>query len=199
MSLFDNVTFPLCAIKDVSKAENFPVDVQTNGVNEYRSTPFDWEYYTWTIPSWSILDEDKAKLASFLRQRKQGLRSFKFQDPDMPALVNAPMKSLGGALWQLSVPFDSTTPGEHPIFHPGTLTVRRNGFVTAHTFSVANGLPTLNVSGSSPTDTITVSGEIFFAVRLASPFGWTITALNSSNTPAAVRHTEIQLKEVFEY
>jgi len=95
MSLFDDVIFPLCAIKDVSKSETFPIDVQTNGINEYRSTPFDWEYYSWTIPSWSIIDEDKAILASFLRQRKQGLRSFKFQDPDMPFLTNALMRSQG--------------------------------------------------------------------------------------------------------
>lgn len=199
MSLFDNVTFPLCAVKDVSKAETFPVDIQTDGFNEYRSTPFDWEYFTWTIPSWSLLEEDKAQLSSFLRQRKQGLRSFKYQDPDMPELINAIMPNAGGADWLLAIPYDQDTPGNHPIFHPGTLQVRRNGFIVPHTFAIDAGLPYITVEGSSAADTIRVSGEVFFSVRLASSFGWTISALNSSNTTAAARHVEIQLKEVFEY
>lgn len=198
--MFDNVIFPLCAVKDVSKSETFPVDIQTDGFNEYRSTPFDWEYYMWKIPSWSIVQEDKDALVSFLRQRKQGLRSFKFIDPDLPRLVNAPMKNLGVNTWLLAVPFDATTPGTHPIFHPSdTIQVRRNGFIVPHSFAIVNGLPTLTVAGTSNADTLTVSGDIYFAARLDSPFGWTITALNSTNTPAAVRHSEIQLKEVFEY
>ncbi len=201
MSMFDNAVFPMCAIRGVSKSETFPVDVQTNGFNEYRSTPFDWEYFTWNIPSWSILDEDKKSLVNFLRQRKYGLRSFLYQDPDMPSLVNNIVPNYGGGTkWQLTIAYDTNVPGNHPIFHPGAIEVRRNGFVVSNaTFAIENGRPLITVPGSVPSDVIRVSGPIFFSVRLESSFGWTITALNSSSTPAAVSHTEIQLKEVFEY
>lgn len=199
MSLFLNATFPMCAIKDVSKTEVFPVDIQTNGMNEYRSTPFDWEYFTWNIPTWSILNEDKVELVSFLRQTKYGLRSFKYQDPDMPSLVNNRVPNITGSKWKLTLAIADGVTGDHPIFHPGALTVRRNGFVVAHSFAIENGVPVLTVAGSNPADDIRVSGDIYFAVRLDSPFSWVITALNSGNTPAAVRHADIQLKEVFEY
>lgn len=200
MSLFDNATFPLCAIRGVSKSETFPVDVQTNGFNEYRSTPFEWEYFTWTIPSWGLLEDEKKSLVSFLRQRKYGLRSFLYQDPDMPSLQNNIVANYnGGTQWVLTLAYDDNVPGKHPIFHPGTLEVRKNGFIVGHSFSIVNGVPILNVPGSVPTDVIRVSGPIFYSVRLDSPFSWTITALNSTNTAAIATHADIQLKEVFEY
>lgn len=201
MSMFDNAVLPLCAVKETSKSEVFPIDVQTNGFNEYRSTPFDWEYFVWSIPAWNILEEDKVALASFLRQRKFGLRSFKYQDPNMPELINNKIANFNGATkWKLTIAYDTNTPGMHPIFHPGAITVRRNGFIVpTAAFAIENGQPIITVPGSSPSDDIRVSGPIYFAVRLDSTFGWTIKALNSSNTAGIVMHAEIQLKEVFEY
>lgn len=199
MSLFDNAVFPMCASKGVSKTETFPVDVQTNGINEYRSTPFDWEYFTWNIPSWNILEDERASVVSFLRQRKYGLRSFLYQDPNMPSLVNNKVPNLSGTKWKLTLAWDTNTAGTHPIFHPGTLEVRRNGFVVSYTFAIENGLPIITVPGSTAADTIRVSGPIYFAVRLESSFGWTINALNNDTSVAVAQHTEIQLKEVFEY
>ena len=199
MAMFDNAIFPLCASKGVSKTETFPVDVQTNGINEYRSTPFDWEYFTWNIPSWNILEEERRAITTFLRQRKYGLRSFLYQDPNLPELVNNIVPSLTGTKWKLTIAWDTNLAGNHPIFHPGTLEVRRNGFIVGHTFAIENGFPTLTVPGSTPADTIRVSGPIYFAVRLESSFGWTINALNNDSSVAVAQHTEIQLKEVFEY
>lgn len=200
MSMFDNAVFPLCAIKGVSKTETFPVDVQTNGFNEYRSTPFDWEYFTWNIPSWNILNEDRVSTMNFLRQRKYGLRSFLYQDPNMPSLVNNIVPNLTGNKWKLTLAWDTNLPGNHPIFHPGALEVRRNGFVVSTaTFAIENGFPILTVPGSTSADTIRVSGPIYFSVRLESSFGWAINALNSDASVAVTQHTEIQLKEVFEY
>lgn len=175
------------------------MDVQTNGFNEYRSTPFDWEYFVWSIPAWNIQEADRDSIVSFLRQRKHGLRSFKYQDPNMPELVNNKLASVGGTKWRLALAYDANTPGMHPIFHPGTLVVRRDGFVVPHTFAIENGQPIVTVPGSSPSQDIRVSGPIYFAVRLESTFGWTIKALNNSNTAGIVLHAEIQLKEVFEY
>lgn len=201
MSLFDKATFPECATLTVSKEEIYPVDVMTNGMNEYRTTPFDWEYYVWTIPSWNIVTETKDSIAKFLRQRRQGLRSFLYQDPNMPRLESNKIGHVAGNQWLLTIAYGHDDVGNHPVFHPGSdLVVHRNGFqVSNASFSIVDGRPIVSVPGSVASDVIRVTCDLYFAVRLNSSFGWTIQALNSNAQAAIVRHTDIVLKEVFEF
>lgn len=200
--MFDNVICPQIACRGVTKQEIFPVTTIGNNKHEYRNTSYSTPLFEWNISSVGMDNETKEILKSFLRQRKYGLRSFKFVDPDKP-LLDERLGYHDTTRWKMNLSELNSSgnkiPGDHPIFHLGTVQVRRNGNVVAHTFVIDNGTPLINVPGSVSTDIITITGEYYFAVALKTTFAWTIKTLSNDGGPHAVTTTDIIFKEVNEF
>jgi len=206
---FEDVVFPQLACKGVTREEDIPVEVTSNGTVENRSTPVGWGGFVWTISSVGQSADVIRAAGSFIRQRHYTVNSFKFKDPLEPELDEVPLAHYSGTGWKLYLPEYDTSgnkvAGVHPIFHPdmSNLTITRNGSPASGTFSVIDGEPILTISGSISTDTIRVSGPYWIAVRLASKWSWSSVTLTDQGYtdvgPHAARTADIVLKEVFEY
>lgn len=206
---FEDVVFPQLACKGVSRSEDIPMEIVGNGTNEHRSTPVEWGRFSWTISSVGQAASVIIAANSFIRRRHYGKNSFKFKDPLYPELQDEVLGHYSGTGWKLYLSeVDETgnkVAGVHPIFHPdmSNLTIKRNGSPVSGTFSVIDGEPILTIAGSISTDTITVSGPYWLAVRLGSVWSWTTVTLTDEGYtnagPHAVRTADIVLREVFEY
>jgi len=199
---FEDVVFPEIACRGVTKSEGIPMQRIGNGTFQSRNTPVQWGQFSYAISSVGMTNETKQLVKSFIRRRHYGLNSFKFVDPDHPVLVDEPMGHLSGDQWKFYLAeyneSGNLVPGVHPIFHPGTISLKVDGTPTAGTFSIINGEPILSIAGTSGFETVTVSGDYYICVVLGSTLGWTISALAESG-PAAVRSADFILQEVFEY
>jgi len=197
---FINEQFPsVKLVHGVKKSIIDPVAVVTNGNQEFRIKKNRFPRFNWEIPSANVTEETKLEMNAFLAAKDHSLDSFKFSDPDQVTLTDGLMLSKSGSDWYFNIPFDSTTTGNHPIFHSDNLTATRNGSpATISGTSVVDGLPIITITGSSPGDVIKITGEIFFAVRLDSATGWSLQALNGDNTPNIIGYSTLKLIEVFE-
>ena len=198
---FDNVVFPnYPTIHGVSKTITDPVNVSSNGTYEYRVKRTEWERYNWSIPTQTMTDEQKETIKSFLIQRNHALNSFKFVDPDATDLADAVMSHATGDWWYLNLPFDATTPGTHPIFNPtvGELSVTVDDVAdTINAFDVSTGVPRIQITGTTGTETVKVSGPIYFTVRLATNLSYAIFALDTNSNPLGHSVNGIELVEVY--
>lgn len=203
---FRNVIFPsLKYVHGTRKSLASPVTITGNGVREIRRKQFRFDRLSWTFPARNITQQDKTAIYKFLRGVDMGMDSFLLQDPEMPELVNAQLTHKGGNVWYLNVPFDAATPGTHPIFNPqmGSLTFRVNGAVRTATFAIdAAGYPTVSVAGSTSSSTVTVSGPLYYTVRLNSELSWSLQAFDDNGaampTPVVSLLNDISFIEVFE-
>lgn len=207
---FQNVIFPTLKLKHGAYKEiSDPVSITGNGTRELRRKQNRWERFIWTIPSRHLIEADKLAIHKFLRGVNMGLDSFLFQDPTCPELLNAPLKNRSTNTWYLNIPYDSTTPGTHPIMNPrmSGLVFKKNGVTVTATYSGVDtaGFPYVTITGSVPTDTITVTGSLYMTVRFNGTLGYTITAMEKSSlggtcqvVPTVVQLADFQLVEVFE-
>lgn len=202
---FDNVSFPdLTLIHGVTKDIIDPVSVVGNGVVEYRNQRTRWERFNWTLPTQAMREEKRLEIRQFLLARDHSLNSFKFTDPDIPELVDAPLQyhsGSGNSYWYLSLPIDDSTPStRHPLFSVTSgLTAKVNGSSeTISSYTTSGGVPVIQVANSDNGDTVTISGDITFVVRLDSTLSWTLAALDTDNRSVGIINNQIILKEVFE-
>jgi len=199
---FDNVNFPdYPLIHGLNKVITDPVQVSSNGTYEYRVKRSRWERYTWSVPTQTMTTAQKEEIRTFLSQRNHGLNSFKFIDPDYAAFDAAIMSHNSTDKWNLALPFDTNTPGDHPIFNPNVsaLTVTVNGSPgVLGSASIIDGVPVIQVNGTTGTETIRITGQIDFTVRLNTDFKYALFALQcSDNRPAGHTVSAIELTEVF--
>ena len=82
-----------------------------------------------------------------------------------------------------------------------------NGSNASATFGGVDsfGFPYVTIIGSTPTDTITVTGPVYMTARFAGPLGFTITAMGKSPlggtcnvVPTVIQLADFQIIEVFE-
>ena len=199
---FEDVTFPYVpTIHDQTRNVNDPVAVSTNGTYEYRVRRQRWEQFVWKIPAQTMTTEQKEAVRTFLSQRGASLTSFKFIDPELSTFTDAIMSYNGGSDWNLALPYDTSTPGVHPMFNPdiGVLTVTRNGSpATISSFQLKDGIPTITIPETvNPADVMRVSGQVPFTVRLGSNFQESLYALCQDNTPRGHVVQAITLVEVY--
>lgn len=198
---FDNVEFPFYpTIHGSSKTVTDPVSVSSNGTYEYRVKRTRWERYSWKLPTQTMTDEQKNDIKNFLVQRQHGLNSFRFVDRDNQVMVDNILSHNSTDKWNLTVALDATTPGTHPIFNPeiGGLTAEVNGTPTViNAFGYLDGQPVITLTGTTGTETVTVSGPLFYTVRLASDFSSTIVALDCNADALGHSTDTIALMEVF--
>jgi hypothetical protein len=199
---FDNVSFPtIKLIHGVQKDVINPIGIVSNGNSEFRIQKASQERYRWVYPARLMLQEDKVELYKFWKQRDRGLNSFKYQDPEYPNFVDAPLEHMTGLQWRHAIPLDSTTPGDHPVHNfADDLVVKVDGTVTGFTTGHdANGVPYLSVTGTTGTETVTISGKCELSARFDGDISVSLAALNADNTPSLVNTNDISLIEVFEY
>jgi len=201
---FDNVTFPnYPMLRGVEKIVTDPVSKVGNGTYEYRVKKTRWERYAWKIPTQTMTNEQKEAIREFLTQRNHELNSFKFVDPTATALADAILSHNSGDYWNLALPFSSTTAGTHPIFNPeiGGLSVTVDAIADSiNAFTILNGIPVIQITGTSGSEVVKVTGPIHFTVRLNSDFQTTLHALdfyNGTNDPYGHVVNDIELVEVF--
>lgn len=198
---FDNVTFPYYPMKHgVNKRITDPVSVSSNGTYEYRVKRSRWDRYSWTLPTQTMTDTQKESVRNFLLQRGNALNSFRFVDPTIDEFVDAPLAHVSGDYWRLALPYDSSTPGTHPIFNPvlGELSVTVGGSPDSiNAFTVLNGVPVIQITGTVGTETVKVSGPIYFTVRLNNDLNYALVALDTNSTPIGHSMGTIELTEVF--
>ena len=198
---FEDVTFPYVpTIHDQTRNVNDPVAVSTNGTYEYRVRRQRWEQFVWKIPSQTMTTEQKEAVRTFLSQRGASLTSFKFIDPELSTFTDAVMVHNSGDDWNLAIPYDATTGGVHPMFNPdiGVLTVTVDGAPgTIASFNLIDGVPTIQVTGTSGGEVVKVTGQIPFTVRLGSNFQESLYALCQDNTPRGHVVQAITLVEVY--
>lgn len=206
---FQNVIFPALKLKHGAYKEiSDPVSITGNGTRELRRKQNRWERFIWSIPARHMIEADKVAIYKFLRGVNMGLDSFLFQDPTCPELNLAPLKNRSTNTWYLNIPYDSTTAGTHPIMNPvmGGLKFRKNGNTVTATFAVDSaGFPYVTITGTVPTDVITVTGPLYMTVRFAGPLGYTIAAMEKSPlpgvcnvVPTVIQLADFQIIEVFE-
>ena len=199
---YDNVQFPFYPmLHGVRKEIIDPVVVSSNGTYEYRVKRSRWERFRFSLPTQTMEDSQKEAIRVFLSQRNHGLNSFRFVDPALPTFDDAILSHNTGAFWNIALPFDASTPGTHPIFNPviGGLTVTVDGGGgTINSTSVLNGVPVIEVTGTTGGEVVRVSGPINFTVRLDSNFDSTIFALKcAGNLPLGHQVANIELIEVY--
>lgn len=205
---FSGLTFPQLKLKHgISKQIIDPISVTGNGAREVRRKQNKTDRGVWTFPARNISEADKQALVKFLQQTRMGADSFYFQDPTMPVLVDAKMSSRSTNTFYYNVPFDATTAGNHPIIRPVNvgLTVKLNG-VTTTNYSFAtgtDGLPYIQVTGATVSDTVTVSGPVYLIGRFSGTVQYSITAMtkidnNCTVAPTVVELADFQVVEVFE-
>lgn len=205
---FSNLTFPQLKLKHgISKQIIDPITITGNGAREVRRKQNKTDRGVWSFPARNIYEADKLTLVKFLQQTRMGADSFYFQDPTMPVLQDAVMASRSTNTFYYNVPFDAATPGNHPIIRPvnAGLTVKLNGTATtSYSFGAGtDGLPYIQVTGATPSDTVTVSGAYYLVCRFAGTVQYTITAMqkldnNCTVTPTVVELGDFQIIEVFE-
>lgn len=198
---FDNVVFPtLPLIHDQNREVIDPVAIATNGSYEYRVRRQRWEKFVWRLSTQTMTNAQKEEVRGFLQARNAGLNSFKYTDPELSTLSSALMSHNTGEYWNLAVPLDSSTAGTHPIFNPDTssLTVTVDGSPgTIAGFSVLNGVPVIQVTGTTGSEVVRVSGTVYFTVRLGSNFQESLFALCTDNSPRGHVVQSITLVEVY--
>jgi len=208
---FTNIIFPTLKLKHgVIKEIVDPVMITGNGAREVRRKQNKWERFVWTIPARYLLEADKTAITKFLRQTDMGLKSFLFQDPTYPEFNATPLTSRSTNTWYLTLPWDTTTAGTHPVFNPvmSGLVFKKNGVTVTATYTGidgTNGLPYVTITGSVPADVITVTGPTYSTVRFAGPLRFSIAAMQKSPlggtcnvVPTVVQLEDFQLIEVFE-
>lgn len=205
---FSGLTFPQLKLKHgISKQIIDPIMVTGNGAREVRRKQNKTDRGVWTFPARNISEADKQALVKFFQQTRMGADSFYFQDPTMPVLVDAPMASRSTNTFYFNVPFDAVTPGNHPIVRPVNvgLTVKLNGTPTTnYSFATGtDGLPYIQVTGATPTDTVTVSGAFYLVARFSGTLQYSIAAMqkvdnNCTVVPTIVELADFQIIEVFE-
>lgn len=198
---FDSATFPsFPMIHGVSKAISDPVQVSSNGTYEYRVRRNRWERLSWSIPTQTMTVAQKDAIRKFLLQRNHALNSFRFIDPEQSTLTSAKMSWNSGTYWNLAVPLDANTAGTHPIFNPilGELTVTVNGSPsTLNSFTVLNGVPVVSITGTTGSENVRISGNLYYTVRLATDLSYALYALDCSNKPLGYQVSSIELIEVY--
>jgi len=207
---FQNVTFPDIKLKHgISKSVLDPVVITGNGAREVRRRQNRWPRYTWTYPARVMQESDRAAISNFLATVHTAQDSFKLRDPVQPTITNGKLASRSGATWYLNVPISSSVAGTHPIMNPdmSALTFYKNGVPTAATFGGldADGLPYVTVTSTSPSDTVTISGDLYLTVRFQGDLAWTIAAMTLPSggdctdvAPSVVELADFALVEVFE-
>lgn len=208
---FVNSIFPVLKLKHgITKEIVDPVMITGNGTREIRRKQNKWERFVWSIPARQLLEADKQAITKFLRLTDMGLKSFLFQDPTYPEFNAAPLTNRSTNTWYLTLPYDATTAGTHPVFNPviGGLVFKKNGVTVTATYTGIDGttgLPYVTITGSVPADTVTVTGPTYSTVRFAGPLAYTITAMAKSPlggtcnvVPTVVQLADFQLIEVFE-
>lgn len=211
MMAFSNLIFPEIKLKHgIQKEVVDPVTITGNGAREVRRKQNRWERFIWTIPSRQLLDADKVAIHKFLRQVGMGLNSFLYRDPTYPSFVDAPLTNRSGNTWFMNLPYDAITAGTHPVFHPqmGGLVFKKGGVTATATFGGvdSNGFPYVTISGSTPADSITVTGAVYMTVRFEGSLNFSIDAMAKSTVatnscdvvPTIVTLNDFKLVEVFE-
>lgn len=185
-----------------------PITVTGNGLRELRRKNYKHERFVYTIPGRNMLEADKQAIYRFFAEVNYGLDSFVIKDPTIE-FNDSPLPYYNTTNWWLNIPYDSTTPGSHPVLNPfiGGLTFKRNGITASGvTLSYTTaGLPYVTVPGSTSLDTITVSGPIYITVRFDGTLTHTTMATEKSTVggncdtiPTIVQVGDITLVEVFE-
>lgn len=214
---FEREVFPEVKLKHgVGKSVVFPVSTITNGNVEYRNSRISRERFKFTIQTKNLLQADKEAIRGFFTNRSHALNSFLFQDPDIPSLDDAILSyhsGSGNSKWIVALPIDSSTPGNHWIYNIGsngsgspltgsplpTATVNASP-ETISAFTIeSDGTPTITVANSDNGDTVRLTAEIYFVVRLDSTLNYVLGALNINNRTAGVAMNQIVLQEVYEY
>lgn len=186
----------------MKKSSAIPVNIVSNGNTEYRIRTNAFERFNWEWPSSTMSDAQIRTLYQFWMERDGGLKAFKYQDPDYPNFVNAKLSNAGTAYWHLRIPFNASTPGQHRVFNfdLANTTAKLNG--TTATISIAaidsSGEPVIGIPGSTPSDTVTISGPIYLSARFDSSIEWVLEALDENNLPVISTYSNIKLIEVFE-
>jgi hypothetical protein len=184
-------------IHDLQRTVGASTTIIGNGNREYRIQKQQNYNTAWTWPSRAMSSADAQAIALFITETANfGFYSFKFKDPYYNTWTDTELAYTGtGTKYYLTLKGNADT---HPIFHLGTdIVVKRNGVGTTYTKQIVNGVPMIEVPA---TGTITISGTFYFGTRLGgAEFSQSMTALTSSNGPAADTIGDIQLVEVFEY
>ena len=206
---FVAVKFPSLKLKHGNSTSYVnPITVTGNGAREVRRKQYRWDRRIVNIPSRQLLETDIENLTKFYHTVEGGLKSFLYQDPTFPEFNGHPLSNRSGSTWYLNVPFNSTTPGTHPILNPqmGELTFKVNGSTVSATFGIdTDGFPYVTLPGSSVGSSITVFGPIYLTMRFEGDISNTITAMQKSTlggtcnvVPYAQSISDITLIEVFE-
>ena len=203
-NIFDNVVFPdYPMIHGLNKHIKDEVSINGNGTYEYRVKRSRWERYMWSIPTQSMTDAQKEEIKNFLVQRNHALNSFKFVDPDATQFSNALLSHNSGDYWNLALPYGTSIAGTHPIFNPvvGSLSVTVGGVGdTINAFTILNGVPVIQITGTTSGSVVRVTGPIYFTVRLATELSYALAALDAcagTNTPIGHTVNSIELVEVY--
>lgn len=199
---FEDVAFPDYPMKhDVSRSTIYPVTVRTNGTTEWRGTHVRFERFSWSLPPQTMTPAQKNAIRDFLIQRNHGLNSFRFQCPMTPSLTDATLSHNSGSYWNLYLPLSDGTAGSlHPLFNPGLggLTVTVDGSPgTISGITYIDGVPVLDVSGTTGTEVVKISGDFYFTVKLVTPMNYAMTALDCNSNVAIYNVQPIELQEVF--
>lgn len=201
---FDAETFPSYPmIHGLQREVVYPVRKRSNGSVEWRGTHVRFERYRWTIPTQTMTVAQRDAIHDFLVQRSHGINSFRFIDPMWRELDDVLLTHNTGSDWNLYLPLegdDDTANTLHPMFNlvQGELTVTVNGSPgTISGLDVTDGIPVIDVPGTSGGETVRLSGNLYFTVHLEDNINSALLALKcSTNDPFIYTMSAITLLEV---
>ena len=195
---FQNIVFPeLKLVHGMSKVKaDSSTSVFGNGYREYRVKRGNVNPIRWSFPGRALVKSDAQTLIDFYNTVDGISDSFKFKDPDDNKWALFQLEHLSTTLWTVK-----SNTGSH-IFHlDGSVAVYLNDVFHSSITSVttSNGIPVINIAGTSSGDKIELTGSFYYAARFDSGISYDLAALNNNNETTAVLLGDVSLKEVPEY